>query len=329
MLWLGAGNNPTSSTLFGYAPATVAATGSVPATVAANTFGSDGFTFDPWGNLWVIGGTTADEQIARYPAAQFATGGAKTPDIVINGVSSSIPGPKVLAFDIAGNLWVSVVADNKVVKFTADDLSETVPTASVELTGIDAPAGLAFDFDGNLWVAANGSSTIMRIDANQLAASGSGADLTITAETPSPVIGTLGNPLGIAFDGDDLWVNYDGILARLTPADLTGVGTKTVTPHHPDRPRRPGAARGHRVRRDRRAVDGLLGRQVRAPRGQPAHDFGRRRAADRRHQRRHRLGGVVRHLPGPVLHAAGARPALTTGPGARARATCRHHDGSR
>ena len=56
------------------------------------------------------------------------------------------------------------------------------------------------------------------------------SDLTITAETPSPVIGTLGYPLGIAFDGDDLWVNYDGILARLAPADLSGVGTKTVTP---------------------------------------------------------------------------------------------------
>ena len=93
MLWLGAGNNPTSSTLFGYAPSAVAATGSAPATVPANTHGSDGFTFDPWGNLWVIGGTTADEQIARYPASQFATGGTKTPDIVINGVTSSIPGP--------------------------------------------------------------------------------------------------------------------------------------------------------------------------------------------------------------------------------------------
>jgi len=230
MLWLGAGNNATSSTLFGYAPTAVAATGSAPATVAANTYGSDGFTFDPWGNLWVLGGTTADEQIARYPAAQFATGGAKTPDIVINGVSSSIPGPKVLAFDVLGNLWVSVVADNKVVKFTAADLEKTVPTASVEMSGIESPAGLAFDFDGNLWVAANGSSTIMRIDASHHGSSGSGADLTITAETPSPVIGTLTNPLGIAFDGDDLWVNYDGIVARLTAADLSGVGTKTVTP---------------------------------------------------------------------------------------------------
>jgi DNA-binding beta-propeller fold protein YncE len=97
--------------------------------------------------------------------------------------------------------------------------------------GIDAPAGLAFDFDGNLWVAANGSSTIMRIDASHHGTSGSGADLTITATTPSPVFGTLTYPMGIAFDGSgNLWVNYDGILARLTPTDLSGTGPKTITP---------------------------------------------------------------------------------------------------
>ena len=49
--------------------------------------------------------------------------------------------------------------------------------------------------------------------------------------TPPPVIGTLGFPLGLAFDGaGNLWVNYDGTLARLTPADLAGAGRKTITP---------------------------------------------------------------------------------------------------
>ena len=127
MLWLGAGNNPTarrcSAMLRPRSPHRVGVRDSCPRTRTD----PDGFTFDPWGNMWVIGGTTADDQIARYPASQFATGGTKTPDIVINGVTSSIPGPKVLAFDIPGNLWVSVVADNKVVKFTADDLSAAEP----------------------------------------------------------------------------------------------------------------------------------------------------------------------------------------------------------
>jgi hypothetical protein len=35
----------------------------------------------------------------------------------------------------------------------------------------------------------------------------------------------------MAFDAaGNLWVNYDGIIARLTPADLAGTGTKTITP---------------------------------------------------------------------------------------------------
>ena len=231
LLWLGASNNPTTATMFGYDPTSVGSTGPASALVAANTFGSDGFTFDPWGNMWVIGGTTADDQVARYPSRLFDADGEKTPDIVINSFGSSIPGARVLAFDIQGNLWVSVVAENKVVKIAADDLSPANPTASVTMSGIDAPAGLAFDFAGNLWVAANGSSTIMRIDASHHGTSGSGADLTITAMTPSPVIGPLSYPLGIAFDGSgNLWVNYDGILARLTPTDLSGTGAKTITP---------------------------------------------------------------------------------------------------
>jgi hypothetical protein len=231
LLWLGASNNPTTATMFGYAPTSVGSTGPASALVAADTFGSGGFTFDQWGNMWVIGGTTADDQVARYPSGLFDSDGAKTPDVVINSFGSSIPGARVLAFDIQGNLWVSVVAENKVVKIAADDLSRANPAASVAMSGIDAPAGLAFDLAGNLWVAANGSSTVMRIDASHHGSSGSGADLTITAVTPSPVIGPLTSPLGIAFDGNgNLWVNFDGILARLTPADLSGTGLKTVTP---------------------------------------------------------------------------------------------------
>ena len=72
---------------------------------------------------------------------------------------------------------------------------------------------------------------MVRINAAHLATSGTGADLTITTLTPSPVIGTLTSPLALAFDAaGNLWVNYDGILARLTPADQAGTGSKTITP---------------------------------------------------------------------------------------------------
>ena len=232
-LWLGASNTPAGATLLGYGPASLTATGTAAAAVAADTGGSDGFTFDPYGNVWVTGGTTGDPPVARYPASVFATGGFKTPDLVIDSPSfgTGIPGPKVLAFDMLGNLWVSVVAADKVVRFTPDQFDATSPVAGVEEGGIGAPAGIAFDFQGNMWVAANGASTVVRIDYAHLATSGSGADLTITAMTPAPVIGTLSSPLGIAFDGHgNLWVNYDGTIVELPAANLEGTGAKTLTP---------------------------------------------------------------------------------------------------
>jgi sugar lactone lactonase YvrE len=233
LLWLGASNTP-SGTLLGYDPRTIATTGSASAAIAANTSGSDGFTFDPFGNVWVTGATTADPPVARYPAAAFANDGNKTPDITIDSPSfgNGIPGAKVLAFDDAGYLWVSVVAADKVVGFAPAQLAASgTPTATVEESGINAPAGIAFDAAGNMWVAANGASTIVRIDAAHLTTSGTGADLTITAMTGPPSINQLTRPFGIAFDGGgNLWVNYDGIIAQLTPADLAGTGTKTITP---------------------------------------------------------------------------------------------------
>jgi sugar lactone lactonase YvrE len=232
-LWLGASNTPSTATLLGYTSASVAATGSVTSALAADTGGSDGFTFDVYGNIWVTGGTTADPPVARYPASAFTTDGVKTPDVVIDSPSfgGGIPGPKVLAFDGLGNLWVSVVAADKVVKFSPDQFNTTAPTARVEEGGILAPAGIAFDLAGNMWVASNDASTVVRIDASHLSASGNGADLTISALTPAPVIGPLSHPFGIAFDAaGNLWVNYDGIIARLNAADLQGTGPKTITP---------------------------------------------------------------------------------------------------
>ena len=136
----------------------------------------------------------------------------------------------MLAFDPQGNLWVAVVAANKLVRFTAAQLEVGgTPTAAVEANGVPAPAGIAFDSSGNLWVASRDLPAVMRIDAAHTTVSGTGADLTITAER------TAGNqlpaPIGLAFDAAGaLWVNYDGIVAKLTTAELAGTGTKTVVP---------------------------------------------------------------------------------------------------
>ena len=234
LLWAGVSNAPGDFTMLGFGPDALATTGTTTADVAANTGGSDGFTFDRDGNMWVLGGTTADPPVARYPASMFASDGDKVPDVVIDSPSfgASIPGPKVLAFDRDGNLWVSVVAADKVVKFSAAQTrAGGSPIAMVERTGINSPQGLAFDNNGNLWVAAHDDDAVVRIDAAHLAASGTGVDLAITAQSPPPVVGTLPPPISLAFDaGANLWVNYDGTIASIPFVDQVGTGTKTLTP---------------------------------------------------------------------------------------------------
>jgi len=234
LVWTGLANGASTSTMLGYDPVDVGATGSALAAVAVDTHGADGFTFDYLGNLWVTGGTTADPGVARYPAAMFAGDGTKTPDFTLDSpvFSNAIPGAKVVTFDHDGNLWVSVVGDNRVVKFGTSQLvagGSTTPT--VEESGINAPEGVAFDTAGNMWVAASGDDKVVRINPNHLTQTGSGYDFAITATHAGSVGGTLATPLGLAFDGTgNLWVNYFGTIAELPVGMLGGTGTLTITP---------------------------------------------------------------------------------------------------
>lgn len=231
-LWVGNASD-VSALMLGFAPAAVAASGSPPATVGAKTVGAGGFTFDVAGNLWVIGGTVADPPLARYSAATLGTTGAKVADVTIAGdvLAGGSPGPVALAFDATGGLWVSVGFTRQVVRYTpAQVAAGGAPTPAIVLTEIDGPAGLAFDSAKNLWVAS--AAGVIRFNAARLAASTTGPDLTITANTPLPVVGALSAPTGLAFDGTgNLWVNYEGVVARIEPADLQATtATAVITP---------------------------------------------------------------------------------------------------
>jgi hypothetical protein len=203
------------------------ASGAPAATVAADTRESNGFTFDKAGNVWVLGATTADPPLPRYPAAMLTSSGAKTPDVTIDSASSTsfgdaIPGPRALAFYSAGNLWVSVVSGDKVVRFTPAQIAVSgTPTAAVELSGVPAPAGLAFDGTGNLWVTYQGP--IVRLTPIDLA--GTGAKTVTPAIQINPDVLALTEDL--AFDeGGGLWVaSTMGKFVRLAPTQLGASGT--------------------------------------------------------------------------------------------------------
>lgn len=232
-LWTSNGSGG-SAPLLGFAADVLGTSGSPAATVAAMTGGSDGSAFDLDGNLWVVGATTADPPVLRLPASALGTSGQKTADITLTGgpLEGGFPRARALAFDPAGNLWVSVVFNGKIVRYTPAQLAAGgSPTPDVQLTGLDGPSGLAFDAAGNLWVAFTGADRVARYNASHLGASSSSPDLILEAKTPAPVIGTLSAPSGLAFDASgNLWVNFDGTITRIAPADQAGSGSLSVTP---------------------------------------------------------------------------------------------------
>jgi len=232
-LWTSGGLGAPAS-MVGFSSTSLTTSGSPAATVAANTRASKGFTFDRAGNLWAVGETTADPPVARFPARILGISGTKTPDVVLDSAifAGGIPGPSNLAFDARGSLWVSIVYAGKVVKFPDLLLSNSgAAPPAVEIAGIPGPGGMAFDAEGNLWVASLDNQTIQKFSAARLTANTSVADLTITVQTPLPVVGNLPGAIGLAFDASgNLWGNFDGTLASLTPTDCSGTGTKTVTP---------------------------------------------------------------------------------------------------
>jgi hypothetical protein len=233
-LWTSNGSGGTAP-LLGFGADLLGSSGSPAATVAATTRGAAGSAFDREGNLWAVGGTTVDPPVLRIPAGSLGNSGQKAADISLTGgpLEGGFPRARALAFDPSGNLWVSVGFNDKIVRYTPEQLAAGgSPTPGVELTGLDGPSGLAFDAAGNLWVAFTGADRVARYDASRLTASSTAApDLIIQGRTPGPVISNLRAPSGLAFDAaGNLWVNFNGPLVRLTPTDQQGSGTVTLTP---------------------------------------------------------------------------------------------------
>jgi len=198
-------------------------------------FGRD-VTFDRDGNVWTHGATTADAMIIMTEAAHLTGDGRKTADRSINieGVRC-LPAATGLAFDRAGNLWVSSGCMNAVYRLTPSQLAasgDVVP--AVTLSGLDAPHGLAFDAAGNLYVADSGLARLLRYDAASLSSPAPVPSARIASlRTDNPMDSSVLAPSWLAFDADgNLWANDFGpnVIFFVRASDLAGAGERTVTP---------------------------------------------------------------------------------------------------
>lgn len=147
-----------------------------PATAISNVSevtrsGNDyvGMAFDSSGNLYATEGSYNNNSVVCYKASNNYA----WPPVVLTGTGMTSYFANI-AFDKAGNLWVSDYRNNAIVMYDAANLSTTFTyhiiygaDAMIPVGNTDAslnyacnrifsrPEGIAFDQDGNLWVANN------------------------------------------------------------------------------------------------------------------------------------------------------------------------------
>jgi len=232
-IWIANSNPPNGNNTQGYPSGLVAASGTVSASVGVKSGAGRKQAFDRDGNLWALGGTTADPTVLMLTADSLGAPGTKTPARGITVPSIvCIPAVADLAFDGSGNLWVSSACGAKVYELSAAQVAAggTNVTPALTITTPAGAEGLAFDKNGNLWVSTV-DAQLLRFDAGSLASTAAAPALTLTAKT-SATGGAL-TPGWLAFDAaGNLWTaDFGGnIVFPFAASDLGATGTKGVVP---------------------------------------------------------------------------------------------------
>ncbi len=166
--------------------------------------GPTGLAFDSSGNLYIVNdGNNTITVIPKTTGTIFGQSVTANTPVKLNIPTGLLNGPYDLAFDQAGNLYVTNWGNGSTItvipKTTGTVFGQSV-TANTPVklnagAGLVYPTALAFDSSGNLYIANDGNSTITVIPKTTGTVFGQSNNLTIKLSS-----GLLDGPFGMAFD---------------------------------------------------------------------------------------------------------------------------------
>jgi len=222
-----------------YAGTGVAGKADGPA-ATATFFQPAGIIFDGAGNLYVADfNNSAIRKITPGGTVSTFAGLAGTAGFIDgNGASARFSGPRYLAIDAAGNIYVSDEYNNAVRKITpAGDVTTLAGTGTAgsqngigKIASFNQPAGIAVDAEGDVYVADEGNYCIRRITPAGVVSTYAG-----TGQQGS----TNGYPLTAIkfFDPRDIIIDGSG---NFYVADATAIRKINVSGYEIDKPLPPG-----------------------------------------------------------------------------------------
>jgi hypothetical protein len=171
---------------------------------------------------------TPSASVLHNRAATGRSNGADsiTATFVITGPpkGTDLRSPTYMAFDKAGNAWVSVHGtgfNGSVIEYTPvqQKIGDSIPPA-VGIGGLQYPEGLAFDESGNLWVLDGQTDRVSEFAPDQLKQAGSPVPAHNVSLAALNIGGATYSPLVLALDKQgDFWISAN-IQSR--PASASG-----------------------------------------------------------------------------------------------------------
>jgi sugar lactone lactonase YvrE len=194
--------------------------------------GPQGLIFDAAGNLWVLNFNGAGASVAnvvRFDDPRGLTGNRAVSPSLTLGPS---PAPEdmarfgqatSIAFDAAGNLWLSAVANALRFDHAGDLKGAVAPAPAAVVSTGEAYGSLAFAADGTLWITAaqNGDELALRFDNPGQLMGDVSPTSAARVRLPSS---TATFAAGMGFDAAGaLWIATSATLLKLAHASgLTG-----------------------------------------------------------------------------------------------------------